>query len=109
MCRFNMTIASFLLAGMACANDGFEHIQGIALALGNQEMTVLLANGNTVKVKLDTKTEYIKDDKVAALTDLRPGMRVQVDIPEGSNDKIAHLVKIPTAHYYDQHGHEFKK
>jgi hypothetical protein len=48
-------------------------------------------------VKLDDKTELTRNDQKALVTDLKPGVRVVVDIPEGSKDKIAHSVKIGVA------------
>jgi hypothetical protein len=48
-------------------------------------------------VKLDDKTELTKNDQKALIVDLKPGVRVIVDIPEGSKDKIAHSVKIGVA------------
>jgi len=47
-------------------------------------------------VKLDPKTEISSNDKQAQPSDLKPGLRVIVDIPEGSKDRVAHSVKIGT-------------
>jgi hypothetical protein len=45
-------------------------------------------------VKLDAKTEITKDDKQAQASDLKPGVRVVFDIPEGSKDNLAHSAKL---------------
>jgi hypothetical protein len=57
---------------------------------------VKTAKGN-VDVKLNEKTEFTKDGQKALLADMKPGMRVVVDIPEGAKEKIAHSVKIGAA------------
>ena len=58
-------------------------------------LTVKTATGN-VDVKLDNQTELTRNGQKAQLTDLQPGARVIVDVPEGSRDKVAHSVKIGT-------------
>jgi hypothetical protein len=78
------------------AHGGFDHVMGTVVQVSNNVLTVKTAKGN-VDVKLDEKTELIKNDQKAQLTDLTPGARVVVDIPEGSKDKLAHSVKIGAA------------
>jgi hypothetical protein len=77
------------------AHGGFDHVMGTVVQVSNNVLTVKTAKGN-VDVKLDEKTELIKNDQKAQLADLTPGARVVVDIPEGSKDKVAHSVKIGT-------------
>ena len=78
------------------AHGGFDHVMGTVVQVANNVLTVKTAKGN-VDVKLDDKTELTKNDQKAQLTDLTPGARVVVDIPEGSKDKVAHSVKIGAA------------
>jgi hypothetical protein len=78
------------------AHGGFDHVMGTVVKVADNVLTVKTAKGN-VDVKLDDKTELTKNDQKAQLSDLAPGARVVVDIPEGSKDKIAHSVKIGTA------------
>src|SRR4029077_10061041 len=78
------------------AHGGFDHVMGTVVKVADNVVTVKTAKGN-VDVKLDDKTELTKNDQKAQLSDLAPGARVVVDIPEGSKDKIAHSVKIGTA------------
>jgi hypothetical protein len=78
------------------AHGGFDHVMGTVVKVADNVLTVKTAKGN-VDVKLDDKTELSKNDQKAQLSDLAPGARVVVDIPEGSKDKIAHSVKIGTA------------
>jgi hypothetical protein len=84
------------LAPAVFAHGGFDHVIGTVVQVSNNVLTVKTAKGN-VDVKLDEKTEISKGDQKALAADLKPGLRVVVDIPEGSKDKIAHSVKVGTA------------
>lgn len=77
------------------AHGGFDHVIGTVAALSGNVLTVKTAKGN-VDVKLDPKTEISSNNKQARPSDLKPGLRVVVDIPEGSKDRVAHSVKIGT-------------
>jgi hypothetical protein len=85
-----------LAAAPAFAHGGFDHVMGTVVQVANNVLTVKTAKGN-VDVKLDDKTELTKNDHKAMAADLMPGVRVVVDIPEGSKDKLAHSVKIGAA------------
>ena len=78
------------------AHGGFDHVTGTVAAVSGTVLTVKTAKGN-VDVTLNDKTEYSKGDQKAQASDLKPGLRVVVDIPEGSKDKIAHSVKVGAA------------
>ncbi|HTA69734.1 MAG TPA: hypothetical protein VK776_15705 [Bryobacteraceae bacterium] len=92
-----LMVAVFVFgAAPVFAHGGFDHVMGTVVQVSNNVLTVKTAKGN-VDVKLDDKTELTKNDQKAQLTDLTPGARVVVDIPEGSKDKLAHSVKIGTA------------
>ena len=95
----------FVLAVPVFAHGGFDHVIGTVVAVSNNVLTVKTAKGN-VDVKLDDKTELTKSDQKAAIADLKPGVRVVVDIPEGSKDKIAHSVKMGAAAPSAEHHHE---
>jgi hypothetical protein len=84
------------LIATAFAHEGFEHVMGTVVQVANNVLTVKTSKGN-VDVKLDGKTELTKNNQKAQISDLKPGVRVVVDMPEGSKDKIAHSVKIGTA------------
>jgi hypothetical protein len=90
------------LAVQLSAHGGFEHVTGTVVKLENNVLTVKTAKGN-VDVKLNDKTEITKNDQKAAAADLKPGIRVVVDIPEGSKDKVAHSVKIGVSGAPDTH------
>jgi hypothetical protein len=79
------------VAPAAFAHEGFDHVAGTVVQVSNNVLTVKTTKGN-VDVKLDEKTEISRGDQKALTTDLKSGLRVIVDIPEGSKDKIAHSV-----------------
>jgi cell division protein FtsI/penicillin-binding protein 2 len=96
--RLNTIIISLVLACAAqvFAHGGFDHVTGTLVTVENSALTVRTAKGD-VKVTLDAKTEITSNDKPAHVADLKPGLRVVVDVPEGSKTKVAHSVKIGAA------------
>jgi hypothetical protein len=93
------------LAAPVFAHGGFDHVMGTVVKLTDHVLTVKTTKGN-VDVKLDEKTELTKNGTKAGMEDLKPGVRVVVDIPEGSKDKIAHSVKIGAAAATDHDAHQ---
>jgi hypothetical protein len=90
-------IAFLIASGTAAfAHGGFDHVIGTVAAVSGNVLTVKTTKGN-VDVKLDDKTEISKGDVKVQASDLKAGLRVVVDIPEGSKDKIAHSVKVGAA------------
>ena len=111
--RLGLGLSIILLAiaasATAFAHGGFDHVRGTVVKVANNVLTVKTAKGN-VDVKLDNQTDLTRNDQKAQLTDLKPGVRVIVDVPEGSKDKIAHSVKIGAlTKPVDQHGHGSNK
>ena len=97
----NIIITSLLALLLACtaqifAHGGFDHVTGTVVKLENSVLTVKTVKGD-VPVMLDAKTEITRGDHAAQTADLKPGVRVVVDIPEGSKTKLAHSVKIGMA------------
>jgi len=95
-------LALLALAVPLFAHGGFDHVIGTVVNVQNNVLTVRTAKGN-VDVRLNDKTEVSKNDQKAGLADLKPGVRVVVDVPEGSKDRVAQSVKVgvgatPAAH-----------
>ena len=90
------SLLTLLLAGAVFAHGGFDHVTGTVVKLENNVLTVKTAKGD-VAVTLDAKTEITRNDKPAQAADLKAGVRVVVDIPEGSKTKLAHSIKIGAA------------
>ena len=99
--RPSTIITSLLGLLLACAaqvfaHGGFDPVTGTVQKLENSVLTVKTAKGD-VAVTLDAKTEITRNDKPAQAADLKTGVRVVVDIPEGSKTKIAHSIKVGVA------------
>ena len=94
----SIIITSLLGLLLACAaqvfaHGGFDHVTGTVQKLENSVLTVKTAKGD-VAVTLDAKTEITRDNKPAQAADLKTGVRVVVDVPEGSKTKVAHSIKV---------------
>ena len=89
-------LKSVSIAAQIFAHGGFDHVTGTVVKLENNVLTVKTAKGDTT-VNLDAKTEITRNDHPAQPADLKAGVRVVVDVPEGSKIKIAHSIKIGTA------------
>jgi hypothetical protein len=99
--RPSIIITSLLGLLLACtaqifAHGGFDHVTGTVQKLENSVLTVKTAKGD-VAVTLDAKTEITRDSKPAQAADLKAGVRVVVDVPEGSKTKVAHSIKLGVA------------
>jgi hypothetical protein len=99
--RRNIIITSFLTLLLACAaqvfaHGGFDHVTGTVVKLDNNVLTVKTAKGDAT-VNLDAKTEITRNDHPAQAADLKAGVRVVVDVPEGSKTNVAHSIKIGAA------------
>ena len=88
-----VVLSLLALSAPLFAHGGFDHVIGTVSKVDNNVMTVKTAKGD-VDVKLNPQTEISKGDQKAAVDDLKPGVRVVVDIPEGSKDHVAHSVKV---------------
>jgi hypothetical protein len=113
MKRRRNIITSLLTLLLVCtaqifAHGGFDHVIGTVVKLENNVLTVKTAKGDAT-VKLDAKTEITRNDHAAQTADLKPGVRVVVDIPEGSKTKIAHSIKLGTAPAAAAHAHDTHK
>ena len=108
--RTKTVIASLLTcAALAIAHGGFDHVGGTVLKLESSVLTVKTTHGN-VAIRLDAKTEITQNGKPAQVADLKPGVKVVVDVPEETKEKIAHSIRIGTAakattdtHEHDAH------
>jgi len=95
-------LSLIVAAAFAFAHGGFDHVTGTVVKVDNGVLTVKTAKGSS-DVKLDAKTEITKGGQKAQAADLKPGLRVIVDVPEAaagvSKDKppVAHSVKIGVA------------
>lgn len=103
-----LSILLCISATIVFAHEGFDHVMGTVVNVSGNVLTVNTGKTN-VAVKLDEKTELTKNNQKAQIADLKPGVRVVVDIPEGSKDKIAHSVKIGATAAAAEHAHDSHK
>ena len=67
------------------------------VSVNNNVLTVKTSTGN-VAVKLDSRTQITRNDQKAQLSDLVPGARVIVEVPQAKDkEKVAQSVKIGAA------------
>ena len=92
-------------AALVFAHGGFEHVGGTVVKLENSVVTVKTTRGN-VGITLDAKTEITQNGKKAQASDLKPGVKVVVDVPEDSKTKVAHAIKITDAAVVPDHDHD---
>jgi hypothetical protein len=91
-----LTCILLTLASPIFGHGGFDHVIGTVLKVDNNVVTVKTAKGD-VDVKLTDKTEITRGDQKAGIADLKPGMRVVIDVPEGNKDHVAHSIKLGVA------------
>ena len=84
-----------LLAASLFAHGGFDHVRGTVVSVSAEEITVKTSTGN-VTVKLDGKTQFLKNERKAAASDITPGARVIVEAPQDKT-KAAQSVKVGEA------------
>jgi len=93
----NLLIALILTLTPIAAHGGFDHVRGTVVSVNNNVLTVNTSTGN-VAVKLDSRTQVTKNDQKAQLSDLVPGARVIVEVPQTKDkEKVAQSVKIGVA------------
>ncbi|HEV8580992.1 MAG TPA: DUF5666 domain-containing protein [Thermoanaerobaculia bacterium] len=92
---FALLLITIFAAGAAFAHGGKSHLLlGTVKLLHENHLVVTSTDGHEVTVTLTATTQYEKDKKPAARSDLKPGARVSVKLTE--DDKSAVKVKIGT-------------
>jgi len=103
-----LSLALLVFPGSLMAHGGFDHVTGTVVKVDNNVLTVKTAKAD-VDVRLNDQTEITKGDQKAQITDLKPGTRVVVDVPEGGKDKVAHSIKVGVAGAAATHTHDAHK
>jgi|SRR5579872_6910490 len=97
VCSFVTRMCILLtLAAPIFAHGGFDHVIGTVSKVDNGTVTVKTTRGE-VSVKVIEKTEITRGDQKAGIADVKPGIRVVIDVPEGSKDHVAHSIKLGAA------------
>lgn len=72
-----------------------DHVRGVVTQVTAKSVTVQLADNTTKTLTFSAKTTFARAGKPAAMTDLKVGDRVVIDVPKNSSE--AHEVQIGTA------------
>ncbi len=86
-----------LLAALALAHGGLEHVMGTVAKISDASITVTTAAGKTVEVTLDAKTTYSRNSQAIQKTDLKVGDRVVIHAEKSGAKLIAHTVETGAA------------
>src|SRR5882762_786088 len=84
-----LALATFNITIPAIAHEGMEHITGTVTSVGDNTLTVKTTKGKTVRVSVDTKTEYARGKVAAKIADLKEGDRVVVHAMEMNGSMMA--------------------
>jgi hypothetical protein len=83
-----------LLAGMALAHGGNEHISGTVTAIQNDHVTLKTADGKTVTLMIGPSTKYFRDKAAAAKADMVIGTRVVIDAKMDPKMKMYNALEV---------------
>ena len=92
-----VVLAFFLLLASiqpAFGHDGAEHVMGTISKVSVQSVTVSTTDKKVVQVGLNAKTEYTRDDKKVAASDMKVGDRVMIEAKEVNEKLTADSVKL---------------
>jgi hypothetical protein len=72
----------------AFAHGNNAHVRGVVTQVSAQSITVQLADKTAKTLTINAKTTFERAGKPAAMTDLKVGDRVVIDVPKNSNDAL---------------------
>jgi hypothetical protein len=97
----HLTIVALTFAlGLAISAPVFAHgnnvhVRGVVTQVSATSLTVQQANNTPKTVTLSPKTTFLRAGKAAAMTDVKVGDRVVIDLPKNSTEALE--VQIGTA------------
>jgi hypothetical protein len=83
------------LGTTAIAHGNNTHVRGVVTQMSAQSITVQLANNTSKTLTLSPKTTFERAGKPAAMSDLKVGDRVVIDVPKNTTEALE--VQIGTA------------
>jgi hypothetical protein len=87
----------FLLATLAFAHGGLEHVLGTVTKVSDTSVTVKTTAGKLVEVAFDTKTTFSRSDHPIQKSEIKVGDRVVIHAAKNGANLVAHTVEIGTA------------
>jgi hypothetical protein len=92
MKHLTMTVVALVLgltAGApAFAHGNNAHVRGVVTQVSAQSITVQLADKTTKTLTVNAKTTFERAGKAAAMTDVKVGDRVVIDVPKNSSEAL---------------------
>jgi hypothetical protein len=84
-----VVLALLLASGApAFAHGNNAHVRGVVTQVSAQSITVQLADKTTKTLAVNAKTTFERAGKAAAMTDVKVGDRVVIDVPKNSSDAL---------------------
>ncbi|MGH9503048.1 MAG: DUF5666 domain-containing protein [Terriglobales bacterium] len=90
----SVLICALLLATMALAHGGMEHVLGTVTAVTNHSLSVKTRDGALQTVEFDGETKFVKGEAAATVKDVRVGSRVVIHAHKNANSLHAAEVNI---------------
>jgi hypothetical protein len=90
----HLTMTAVLLAlvlasgAPAFAHGNNAHVRGVVTQVSAQSITVQLADKTTKTLTVNAKTTFERAGKAAAMTDVKVGDRVVIDVPKNSSEAL---------------------
>jgi hypothetical protein len=72
----------------AFAHGDNAHVRGVVTQVSAQSITVQLADKTTKTLTVNAKTTFERAGKAAAMTDVKVGDRVVIDVPKNSSEAL---------------------
>lgn len=84
----------FLIAALAFAHGGLEHVMGTVINVSPDSVTVKTTAAKTVEVSFDAKTTFARNGQSIQESDLKIGDRVVIRAAKTGDKLVAHTVEI---------------
>lgn len=91
---FAVLLTLGLMASVAYAHNGMEHVMGTVAAISDTSMTVKTTDGKSQSVVLMSHTKYARMDAAITLEDIKVGDHVVIHATKKGNQLTATEVKI---------------
>lgn len=86
-----------VMAGVAYAHNGMEHIMGTVVSVTDSSITVKAKDGKTQTVQVAAETKYTQMDKPITIKDLKAGDSVVIHAAKKDGKLVAEIVKVGMA------------
>lgn len=92
-----MCLSLVLLAAVAFAHGGEEHLMGTVTKVTDKSITIEDKDKKATEVILTSDTKFVSGEAAAALKDIKVGARVVINAKKNGNKLVATLVKVGVA------------